>query len=81
VTIILNALKVSIANRMMRKLSIRNVSIVDMTQGNLKKTVKRYEYADGILTIAGKTYLESEIDYLEIDGRILVEPQESEDKE
>ena len=49
--------------------------------GEFEKTVKRYEYADGNLTIVGKTYLESEIDYLEIDGRILVEPQESEDKE
>lgn len=41
--------------------------------GEFEKTVKRYEYEDGILTVAGKKYSEDEIDYLEIDGRVLID--------
>lgn len=45
--------------------------------GEFEKTVKRYKYEDGILTVARNTYLEHEIDYLEIDGRTLVKSKES----
>lgn len=41
--------------------------------GEFEKTVKKYEYFDGDLTVAGDTFCANEIDYLEIDGRILVE--------
>ena len=44
--------------------------------GEFEKTVKKYEYYDGVLTVAGDTFDANEIVYLEIDGRVLVEPQE-----
>lgn len=48
--------------------------------GEFEKCVKRYEYANGVLTVAGKNYYANEIDYLEIDGRVLINEQaESED--
>lgn len=46
--------------------------------GEFEKTVKRYEYINGSLTVAGKTYFQNEIDYLEIDGRVLVACEETE---
>lgn len=46
--------------------------------GEFERTVKKYEYYDGRLTIAGDSFDANEIDYLEIDGRVIVEPQESE---
>lgn len=39
--------------------------------GEFEKSVKRYAYENGCLTLTGETY--SEIDYLEIDGRVLVD--------
>lgn len=47
--------------------------------GEFEKTVKKYEYYDGVLTVEGDTFDTNEIDYLEIDGRVLVEPKESEE--
>lgn len=47
--------------------------------GEFEKTVKKYEYYDGVLTVAGDTFYSDEIDYLEIDGRVLIGPQESEE--
>lgn len=47
--------------------------------GEFERTVKKYEYYDGRLTIAGDSFDANEIDYLEIDGRVIVEPQESEE--
>ena len=44
--------------------------------GEFEKTVKKYEYFDGVLTVAGDTFVAAEIDYLEIDGRVLVGPRE-----
>lgn len=41
-------------------------------EGEFEKTVKNYKYYDGTLTIAGREYTSYEIDYLEIDGRVLV---------
>ena len=41
--------------------------------GEFEKTVKRYEYFDGVLKVAADTFEEHEIDYLEIDGRVLVD--------
>ena len=41
-------------------------------KGEFEKVVKRYSYEYGDLTVCGKTYEESAIDYLEIDGRVLV---------
>lgn len=43
-----------------------------------EKTVKRYEYNDGDLRIGKHIYLKSDIEYLEIDGRVLVKEEESE---
>ena len=40
--------------------------------GEFEKNVKNYDYFDGDLKVAGKTYEHRDIDYLEIDGRILV---------
>ena len=40
--------------------------------GEFETTVKRYSYIDGELKVKGQTYMENEIEYLEIDGRILV---------
>ena len=47
--------------------------------GMFEKNVEEYEYYDGDLTVAGNTYYAHEIDYLEIDGHVLVEPEESEE--
>lgn len=44
--------------------------------GEFEKTVKTYEYYDGTLTVAGREYTSFEIDYLEIDGRVLVDDKE-----
>ena len=42
--------------------------------GEFEKTVKCYEYDDeGVLTVGRKKYMDCQIDYLEIDGRILKE--------
>lgn len=41
--------------------------------GEFERTVKKYEYFDGVLTVAGDTFHANEIDYLEIDGRVLIE--------
>ena len=40
--------------------------------GEFEKSVKRYEYCDGTLKIGNDIYYEHDIDYLEIDGRLLV---------
>ena len=42
-------------------------------KGEFEKTVKRYSYEYGELKVAGETYTENEIEYLEIDGRVLIE--------
>lgn len=40
--------------------------------GEFETTVKRYSYESGDLKVGNKTYYENEIEYLEIDGRVLV---------
>ena len=47
--------------------------------GEFEKTVKSYEYSDGDLKIGRNVYLESEIIYLEIDGRVLVDENTEEE--
>lgn len=44
----------------------------DHEHGEFEKTVKRYSYEDGRVTVGNKRFLESEIKYLEIDGRLLI---------
>lgn len=44
--------------------------------GEFEKTVRSYEYYDGYLTVAGREYTPFEINYLEIDGRVLVDDKE-----
>lgn len=41
--------------------------------GEFEKTVKRYEFENGELYVAGRNYHLNEIEYLEIDGRILID--------
>ena len=48
-------------------------------KGEFEKTVKRYSYEYGQLRVAGETYREIEIEYLEIDGRVLIEPKRGEE--
>ena len=40
--------------------------------GEFEKTVKRYEFENGDLKVGGSIYYLNEIEYLEIDGRILI---------
>lgn len=44
--------------------------------GEFEKNVKNYDYFDGDLKVAGKTYEYRDIDYLEIDGRVLINDTE-----
>lgn len=46
--------------------------------GEFEKYVKSYEYEDGILKVFGKKYFAEEIEYLEIDERILIDRGEAE---
>ena len=42
-----------------------------LMRGEFEKNVKNYDYFDGDLKVAGNTYEYRDIDYLEIDGRVL----------
>ena len=44
----------------------------EVLRGEFEKNVKRYEYKNGCLLISGMKLFEDDIDYLEIDGRVLV---------
>lgn len=41
--------------------------------GEFEKSVKRYEYYDGELKVGRNVYRDHDIEYLEIDGRVLKE--------
>lgn len=43
--------------------------------GALEKTVKSFEYADGTLHIGRNFYSDSEVYYLEIDGKVMKEEE------
>ncbi len=43
--------------------------------GEFEKTVKQYEYFDGRLKVGNKVFEENEIDFLEIDGRVLIDEE------
>lgn len=47
--------------------------------GEFERTVEEYEYHYGCLTVDEDSFDANEIDYLEIDGRVLVKPQEGDD--
>lgn len=49
--------------------------------GEFEKTVKNYEYTGGTLMIGKTIYTKHEIDYLEIDGRVLVGDETAQQQE
>lgn len=47
-------------------------------KGEFSTTVKRYSWENGTLTIGKRVLDESEVDYLEVDGRVLIgKPEET----
>ena len=47
--------------------------------GEFEKNVKQYEYFDGRLKVGNKVFEENEIDFLEIDGRVLIDEEETDE--